>query len=362
MKIVSTILVALAAIIIYSCAVGSHKKNNAADIVSLGRYLFFDRRLSVNSTRSCATCHNPQFAFTDGYKRSLGAYADLHQRNTQPLFNLQYYKYLTAADSTVHNTLQQMDNPLFNIHPVEMGYGLDTITILNTLQADLGYQQLFAAAFPSATKITLQHIKIAINSFINTITSNNTPYDKYIAGDSNAITASQQKGMNLFFSKALNCSACHAGVNFSSPQITSSNGDTIFYFNTGLYNVDSAGSYPLYDQGLYAATKNKKDMGAYRVPTLRNLAFTAPYFHDGSAATLTDVIENYATGGRIIATGINKGNGSANPYKHPLVKGFKLSAEEKTQLIDFLMTLTDSSIITNPLWQNPFATDETKKK
>ncbi|MFZ1304283.1 MAG: cytochrome-c peroxidase, partial [Ferruginibacter sp.] len=109
---------------IYSCTNNS-KNETLASVdsvkIELGRYLFFDRRLSVNNTRSCATCHNPQFAFTDGYKRSLGVYADLHQRNTQPLFNLSYLKYFTAADSTLHSPLQQMDNPLFNNHPAEMG-------------------------------------------------------------------------------------------------------------------------------------------------------------------------------------------------------------------------------------------------
>ena len=104
--------------------------------IQIGRFLFFDRRLSVNNTRSCATCHNPQFAFTDGYKRSLGVFADLHQRNTQPLFNLSFLKYFTAADSTLHSSLQQMQNPLFNEHPAEMGVKGNEENILQKIKAD----------------------------------------------------------------------------------------------------------------------------------------------------------------------------------------------------------------------------------
>ncbi|MBK8609939.1 MAG: hypothetical protein IPL84_08325 [Chitinophagaceae bacterium] len=125
--------------VIYSCT--STSSNEAAfDIdsakIELGRFLFFDRRLSVNNTRSCGTCHNPQFAFTDGYKRSLGVYADLHQRNTQPLFNLAYLKYFTAADSTLQSSLQQMNNPLFNDHPAEMGVKGNEEKILQKIATD----------------------------------------------------------------------------------------------------------------------------------------------------------------------------------------------------------------------------------
>ena len=114
--------------------------------IELGKYLFYDRRLSVNNTRSCGTCHNPQFAFTDGYKRSLGAFADLHQRNTQPLFNLSYLKYFTAADSSIHSPLQQMENPLFNIHAIEMGAKDHEAEILQRIKKDERYKKLFANA------------------------------------------------------------------------------------------------------------------------------------------------------------------------------------------------------------------------
>jgi cytochrome c peroxidase len=327
--------------------------------IELGRYLFYDRRLSVNNTRSCGTCHNPQFAFTDGYKRSLGVFADLHQRNTQPLFNLQYLKYFTAADSTLHSPLQQMENPLFNTHPAEMGVNGNETVILKRIAEDEMYKKLFTAA---DKLISWANIKSFISVFILTLQSANSPYDKFIKGDSTALNLSAKKGMQLFFSPALKCSSCHGGFNFSSPSVTNNKGDTLFYFNTGLYNIDGKGTYPVYDQGLYQLTKNEKDMGKFRVPTLRNLVFTAPCFHDGSAASLSEVTDIYAAGGRIIAQGINNGNGIKNQYKHTAVNGFDISAADKINLVNFLLSLSDSSFINNPRYQNPFTEDETKKK
>jgi cytochrome c peroxidase len=327
--------------------------------IELGRFLFFDRRLSVNNTRSCATCHNPQFAFTDGYKRSLGVYADLHQRNTQPLFNLEYLKYFTAADSTLHSPLQQMDNPLFSDHPAEMGVKGNEGKILQKIATDKMYQQLFESV---GKEISWINIKQAISSFISSIYSGNSPYDKFIKGDSAALTSSQKRGLKLFFSAELKCASCHGGFNFSTPSVTNEKGDTTFYFNTGLYNIDGKGAYPAYDEGLCQLTKNKTDMGKFRVPSLRNLAFTAPYFHDGSAASLTEVIDSYACGGRKISDGIYKGDGSKNPFKHPFVSGFAISEADKINLISFLQSLSDSSFINNPFYQNPFTGDETKKK
>lgn len=343
----------------------TNKNTSNASVVSdaakieLGRYLFFDRRLSVNNTRSCGTCHNPQFAFTDGYKRSLGVYADLHQRNTQPLFNLWCLKYFTAADSSLHSSLQQMNNPLFNDHPAEMGVKGNEAKILQKIAGDKMYQQLFAAV---QKEISWLNIKQSISVFINSIRSDNAPYDRLLKGDSAALTPSQKKGMQLFFSDELKCSSCHGGFNFSNPSVTDEKGDTTFYFNTGLYNIDGKGAYPAYDQGLYQFTKNKADIGKFRVPSLRNLAFTAPCFHDGSAATLTDVINSYAAGGRKIEQGIYKGDGSKNPYKHPLIKGFMIAETDKINLISFLQSLSDSGFIGNPSYQNPFTGDETKKK
>lgn len=358
--IISLCIILFSPVFFGNCT-GNNRKSTTVpqDTVKLGRYLFYDRRLSVNNTRSCGTCHNPRFAFTDGYKRSLGVFADLHQRNTQPLFNLSSLKYFTSADSTLHSAYDQMNNPLYNMHPEEMGVKGNEAMILKRIESDSTYKKLFSLA---EMDMSWNNIKLAISSFIYTIRSDDAPYDKYKNGDSNAISESQKSGMKLFFSSALHCASCHGAVNFSTPVLTDEKADTLFYFNTGLYNIDGKGSYPVYDQGLYRLTKNKADMGKFRVPTLRNLAFTAPYFHDGSASTLMEVIDSYEQGGRKIEKGIYMGDGSANLYKHPFIAGFNLSEIDKYNLVDFLLSLSDSALINDPSVQNPFTNDETKKK
>jgi cytochrome c peroxidase len=252
-----------------------------------------------------------------------------------------------------------MDNPLFNSHPAEMGVKGNEEKILQKIAADENYKKLFAEV---KTAISWAGIKNFISLFINSIRSDSSPYDKFKGGDSTALTPSQKIGLQLFFSATLKCASCHGGFNFSSPSITNEKGDSIFYFNTGLYNIDGKGAYPAYDEGLYQLTKNNADMGKFRVPSLRNLAFTAPYFHDGSAASLTEVIDSYAGGGRKIEEGIYKCNGSKNPLKHPFISGFAISEAEKINLISFLESLSDTDFINNPAYQNPFTGDETKKK
>ncbi|MGG9972815.1 MbnH family di-heme enzyme [Ferruginibacter sp. SUN002] len=359
--IICITVVSLAGYILIACSTKGVEVQGKKEV--LGRYLFYDRRLSVNNSKSCGTCHNPNLAFTDGYKRSLGAYADLHQRNTQPLFNLSSFKYLTAADSTIHLTIQQMSNPLFNEHPKEMGVKGHEEEILKKIANDPLYIKLFADAFPDDKNIfNWNNIKLSISAFMQTIISNQSAYDRYIGGNKNALSSSQKNGMQLFFSNRLNCSSCHGGFNFSSPVVINAKKDTVYYFNTGLYNIDGKGAYPAYDMGLYQLTKNNTDMGRFRVPTLRNLAFTAPYFHDGSAADLGEVIDMYASGGRVISTGIYAGDGTKNPYKDPLVKGFPITESEKIDLLNFLQSLTDSSLINDVRFSNPFVEDETKKK
>jgi cytochrome c peroxidase len=345
------------------CNFPAEKKEIAREsLTELGRYLFFDRRLSINNTRSCGTCHNPAFAFTDGYKRSLGAFADMHQRNTQPVFNLSYFKYLTSADSSIHLAEQQMSNPLFNQHPVEMGLTGNEAAILKRLEQDSLYTKLFANSFPGKKNhITVQNIITAISSFIYTIVSDQSAYDAYLKGDTTALSSTEKRGMQLFFSKELKCAACHGGFNFSTPLVRNIKGDTVFFFNTGLYNTDTKGSYPAYDPGLYQHTKQPGDMGAFRVPTLRNLAFTAPYLHDGSAETLEEVISIYENGGRNLTEGEYKGNGRKNIYKHSLITGFKLNSQQRKELIGFLLSLSDSSVLTNPAYANPFTEDETRQ-
>jgi cytochrome c peroxidase len=252
---------------------------------------------------------------------------------------------------------------MFNVHPVELGLSGNEVEILKRVKADKFYQQQFKKVYPTEPNpVSINNIQYAISTFIKTILSFSSPYDNYLfRKDSVALSQQAVNGMKLFISVKLNCTSCHNGINFNRPQLKMANGEIDFYFNTGLYNLDSIGSYPLYDQGLIISTKKPADMGKYKVPTLRNLAFTAPYFHDGSAASLDEVITVYENGGRYTPEGQIKGDGRNNPYKHPLINGFKLNSQERIDLIAFLLSLSDSSVLKNPAYANPFSDDKKKK-
>lgn len=327
----------------------------------LGRYLFYDRRLSINKTKSCASCHDQKFSFTDGYRRSIGALGDIHQRNSSPLINIIYKKYLTSADTSLHYPEEQINNPMFHHAPVELGWKGNEEEILKRIRKDEFYREKFKKVFEKeSNSITTKNIQYSIASFVKSILVYNSPFDKYFFQKQDVLSASEKNGMQLFFSKKLNCNSCHGGNNFDIPAIKDKEGKPEFYFNTGLYNIDEKGAYPAYDQGLYEQSKAKKDIGKYRVPTLRNLAFTAPYYHDGSAVSLEEVIRNYENGGRLITKGLLKGDGSKSPYKSELIKGFKLTDQERKDVVNFVLSLSDSSILTNKNFSNPFQYDETK--
>jgi len=327
----------------------------------LGRYFFYDRRMSVNQSKSCASCHAPAFSFTDSYRRSIGALGDNVQHNARPLINIVFNKYLTAADSTLHFPEQQIGNPMFHDHPAELGWTGNEAVMLARLQQDSFYRSQLPVLFPmEKNPFSIRNIQSCISSFVKTIVSFDAPYDRYLYNkDSMALTPSQVNGMKLFFSSRLQCSSCHGGINFSKPLLTEKNGEPAWYQNTGLYNMNNTGNYPAGDQGLVELTRQTSDMGKYLVPTLRNLAFTAPYLHDGSAETLEAVISVYENGGRHLLSPLNQGDGRRNPYKNPLISGFTLSAGEKRDLISFLFTLSDSSVCNNTRYGNPFTGDET---
>lgn len=320
----------------------------------LGRYLFYDRRLSINNTRACASCHAQEFSFTDSYDRSAGAFGDLVPRNSRPLINIIFNKYLTASDSTIHFPEQQIINPLYNEHPVEMGMKGNEELILQRFAKDSLYREKFIAAFPlDKDPFTIQNLQWAISSFVKSILSFQSAYDRYnTKKDTSMLTVSQRNGMQLFFSDSLQCNSCHGGITFSTPSFQDDKADTIFYFNTGIYTPTDALNN---DEGLATLTGKKEDRGKFRVPTLRNLAFTAPYLHDGSAATLEDVVSLYENAGQHT-------NETKNDQKHPPVKRFRLNSQEKKELIAFLLSLSDSTLCRNPDYANPFPDDETKRQ
>ena len=328
----------------------------------LGRYLFYDRRLSFNQTKACASCHAPAFSFTDSYRRSIGSLGDNVQRNAPALVNIIFNKYLTLADSTLHFPEQQINNPMFHLQPVELGWKGNEAIIIERLKRDSLYRLQLPLLFPADKQpFAINNIQACISSFVKTMLSFDSPYDRYVyKKDTAALSLPQLRGMKLFFSDKLHCFSCHGGSNFSVPAVTGNNKTPAFYQNTGLYNVDGSGAYPLPDQGLFALTKQPSDMGKFRIPTLRNLAFTAPYLHDGTAADLSSVIDIYANGGRNTIQPANRGDGRNNPYKSQLISGFTLTPQEKTDLIGFLLSLSDTSVCNNSRYNNPFAIDETR--
>lgn len=247
--------------------------------------------------------------------------------------------------------------PLFSESPVEMGNAGRERELYATLAADPVYEELFNQAFPERNgEIDTFTLSRALAAFQRTLISARSNYDRYnYGGDPTAISASAKRGLDLFFSERLECYHCHQGFNFTDTLQTSrSRFEEVAYHNTGLYNVADTGGYPAASRGLSEFTGRAQDDGRFRTPSLRNVALTAPYFHDGSAATLDDVIDHYAAGGRSVTDGPDAGVGAHNPNKNPLVLGFTLSADERSDLLSFLQTLTDFEFISNPAFADPW--------
>lgn len=322
-------------------------------LVTAGRRLFFDTRLSFNNTKSCGSCHDPKFAFTDGYRRSITAAGENLAHNSPSLINAALLRYFDWANPAVRTLEKQQERPLFNTHPAELGVTGNEKLILQRIESDPLYPGLFQSAFPGETPaIDFPHIIRAIAAFEKTLQSQQSPYDLYVSGDSNALSAEAKQGMNLFFSAKLHCGNCHTPPLFTTAAV-SNNPDSI-YFNTGLYNINNGNLYPGTDRGLAAITGKVADEGKFKVPSLRNVALTAPYMHDGSINTLEEAMALYEAGGRNIPNGPYAGDGRTNSHKHPLISGFHLQAGERRALMSFLYSLTDSSVLTNPRFQNPF--------
>jgi cytochrome c peroxidase len=257
--------------------------------IELGRHLFYDRRLSGNGTQSCADCHRQELAFTDGRARAVGSTGQTHPRAAMALANSAYAASLTWTDSKVRTLEQQALRPLTNRKPVEMGFDE---SVSRRIRAVPKYRTLFAAAFPGQG-VTLTNIARAIASFERSIISGRSRYDRYVF-DGEPLSDSEKRGMRLFFGERAGCGTCHSGIFLG-------------------------GRSARFEQG-------------FRVPSLRNVAVTAPYRHDGSVATLDAVIERYAKR-----------------------KPFTITVDEKRDLIAFLGTLTDEELLTDARLSNPWA-------
>lgn len=323
--------------------------------VELGRRLFYDPRLSVNGTTSCASCHRQALAFTDGRPVSLGATGEPHPRNAMSLVNVAYASRLTWANHLLNRLEDQALVPMFNEHPVEMGLAGRHQLLVQLLRDDPLYAESMREAFPGdAEPHSVLNAVRALSSFVRSIVSFNSPYDAFLAGESVALDPAAKRGMDLFFSERLECFHCHGGFNFTdSSTHAEASVASVGYHNTGLYNVDGEGAYPADNTGLADMTGERRDMGRFKAPSLRNVALTAPYMHDGSVATLDEVLDHYARGGRNIPEGPFAGDGRRNPYKSEFLRGFDLSAEERRDVLAFLQSLTDRSLTTNPRWAAP---------
>ena len=325
--------------------------------VDLGRWLFYDTRLSGNQTMSCASCHVQALAFTDGRARSVGSTGGIHPRGSMSLVNVAFASRLTWANPLLDKLEDQALVPLLGDDPVEMGLGGHEDRAVALLREQPRYSALLEKAFPNdADPHSLVNVVRAIAAFVRTINSFDSPYDRYLAGDESALSPAAVRGMELFFSERLECFHCHGGFNFTdSTTHSSSRVERVGYHNTGLYNIDGNGAYPEANTGLYDMTGERRDMGRFKAPSLRNVAVTAPYMHDGSVATLDEVIDNYARGGRRIEDGEHAGDGRLNPFKSEFVTGFELSGSERADLLAFLHALTDETVLTDPRYSDPFA-------
>jgi cytochrome c peroxidase len=300
--------------------------NPMSDVkVELGRYLFYDVHLSVNGKQSCGTCHRQELAFTDGRARAVGATGESHPRSSMSLFNVAYAPRLTWADPVLDSLEQQALTPMLGEHPLELGLKGHEEDFLGQIRRVPVYAKLFPAAFPGdADAFTLTNVTKAIASFERTIISMRSPYDRYRwDGEMSAISDSAKRGEILFnSSERARCFRCHGGWNFSDVRYEGGEGEAgERFFNTG-------------------ATA---DSGKFRAPTLRNIAITAPYMHDGSLSTLEDVIEHYADGGKF-----------DHPNKSSIVRPLSLTAADKRDLIEFLKSLTDEELLHDPRFSNPW--------
>ena len=269
--------------------------------VALGRRLFFEPALSVTGQYSCATCHQPSRAFTDGRKLAIGATGDPTPTNAMSLTNVAYNVSFGWSTASVRTLEDQMRRPMLNDHPVEMGLKGRETTLVAKLVADSGWRAGFTAAFPEAQgHFDFDHLIKAIATFERTLISGHSPFDEYVFnGKHHALTAEAKRGMALFYSERLGCASCHSGFNFSG----------------AWRDAQGATAEPTFANNGVGTTP-------MRVPTLRNVALTAPYMHDGSLSTLEAVLDHYEQAG-------------------PPLRAFTLTEAERHELIEFLQSLTD---------------------
>ena len=280
--------------------------------VELGKKLFFDPRLSGDGNMSCASCHSPLLGWSDGLPTGKGVKSMVLDRASPTVFN------------TGYNNIQMWDGRKKTLEEQAMGpmeasveMNMDTKKLFKWLNGNEGYRALFQEAYPGQP-IDADSLSKAMATFERTVISNTSPFDQWVAGKRNALTPDQIKGFALFIDpQKANCTACHSGPNFT---------DNSFH-NLGLASFGKENA----DMGRYAQRPVASLKGAFKTPTVREAAATAPYFHDGSAKTLDELVEFYSKGG-IVRTNLSKS-----------IKPLTLTKEEEAQLVAFMKALSSPS-------------------
>jgi cytochrome c peroxidase len=283
---------------------------NYASKIKLGEQLYFDGRLSKNNSISCAFCHTPGLGFADPKQTSLGVDGKRGGRQAPTVYNTAFNP-VQFWDGRAGSLEEQAIGPIIN--PVEMAETYENV--VKKLSELKGYRDQFQAVF--GTGVSVQGIGEAIAAYERTILSTNSAFDKFVLGDRTAMSEEAQRGMALFKSKA-RCILCHNGPNFTDNQ----------FHNLGVPQVGPMKE----DLGRYYVTRQDRDKGAFKTPTLRSIIETAPYMHDGAFKTLEEVVDF-----------LNKGGGQ-NSHLSPLMKPLGLKDQEKSDLIAFLNALTGEEI------------------
>ena len=281
--------------------------------VELGKLLYFDKRLSKDKTISCATCHDPKMGWAEHRATSEGIHGKIGERNSPTIINSAYAS-TQFWDGRAATLEEQALGPIEN--PIEMGH--EMVNVVKELSSNARYKQLFKEVF--GTEVNKEGVAKAIAAFERTIVSGNSRYDKFMAGDKSALNEQEQRGLAIFTGRGL-CQTCHTPPVFSN----------FTFINAGVGNGK--------DVGRMKVTNNEQDRGAFKVPRLRDIADTAPYFHDGSAATLEDAVALMA------------GGGVQNPNLNPIftaVKAANLTAQDKADLVAFLKSLSGDYPRTEP--------------
>lgn len=304
--------------------------------VKLGRMLFYEKRMSKDGSMSCASCHRQEHAFTDTSLFSVGVRGKLGKRQAMAIFNMAWNENEFFWDGRAHLLRDQSLKPIED--SLEMDESLENV--ISKLGADQEYKDQFMRAFGSE-EITEEKMALAMEQFMNSIVSVESKYDRYLRGIA-VLDSNEERGRLLFFAEfnpgfpslsGADCQHCHSGLNFENDQ----------YMNNGL-DTDAG----MTDNGRMDVTNMGADKGKFKVTSLRNVAVTPPYMHDGRFATLEEVVDHYNTG--------LQNSSTLDPtLLYPLHSGgLQLSEEDKRDLVAFLNTLTDEVMLTNPEYSDPF--------